>query len=211
MMMVMAAAATSVGADPADFEAGMPARMENACRIVLQGREVQGLARRKDGSGDRAGGQGAVLRGLGRSIREILGWPPSVFDETSKPSRGGNAEDVDTTPGSILSGAFGTSFPGLDRVGLSAAWIYDGLPLGDEWDDSDLFGSGLGRRIDLDAAQAGDPISGQEGFEDIDMRLIELGSSRRDAPRSVVSVGTGPGATEETPDVRLIFGFERLF
>jgi len=160
---------------------------------------------------DPAGGGDVVLRGLSKFDGDILDGLFSMPDETWESATGGNAEDVDATFESILSGTSDTKAVDPGGVWLNAAWMHDGLLSGDERDDSDLLGLELGRRFGADAVPAGDPVSGQEGFEDMDLRLVELGSRRPGAPRSVVSVGAGPGATEDTPDVRLIFAFEKLF
>ena len=97
----------------------------------------------------------------------------------------------------------------LDRLHLNLAYTRN-TDAGDDERNNRFTGVlGYSRRINSETILVTDFVYEQEEEKDTDTYLLELGVRHQINPLTVLSIGTGVGLTDDSPDFRITFGFQR--
>lgn len=124
---------------------------------------------------------------------------------------GKDTEGIDTTVKFIASKMpFPKSYL-LHRVHLNIIWRHDSERKDDERSDYYKAILGFSSRVGKDTMLVFDILREQERKEKEEANIFEVGIRRQLDPLTVIVVGGGAGLGDESPDMRLTFGFQRSF
>jgi hypothetical protein len=117
---------------------------------------------------------------------------------------------VDATVKAVLSKTLGTTTL-FQRLHVNLDWTHNTDAAEGERDDRLRAVLGHSVRLGPDTVLIADFVREQERERGMAMSLIEVGARRQLTPLTVLSAGIGFGVTDESPDVRLLVGYQRSF
>ncbi|NES87390.1 MAG: transporter [Moorea sp. SIO2B7] len=230
---------TAKAGDHFNLEEGLPIEVEDAYPIPYQGIEIQGqfLYERNHGKdffgieprieyGFAPNWQGritlpfqygsAVVDGIGDVGLELfynfntegLHTPAFAVSVSADFPTSSESKGVDPTVKFIMTKTLGKG-ANLDRLHLNLAYTRNTDAGDDERNDRFTGVLGYSRRINSETILVTDFVYEQEEEKDTDTYLLEFGVRHQINPLTVLSIGTGVGLTDDSPDFRITFGFQR--
>ncbi len=162
------------------------------------------------GNADRTGCGDVTVEGLYNFNTETLTLPAFSISAALTPPTGRDSAGLDTSLGLLVTKTLGRSSL-LHQVHFNGYWLHNSSPRDDERDDMYKLVLGYSRRVGTDTMLVMDILREQERQEDEAINLAEVGLRYSITPNIVLSGGVGFGFGDESPDVRVTFGFQYSF
>lgn len=141
---------------------------------------------------------------------ESLSLPAFAVSLSADFPTGNDSQGVDPTLKFIATKTLGAG-TGFDRLHLNLAYSLNDRPLDGERDDSWQAILGYSRRLSPETIFVADVVAEQEKDEGEEMYLLEAGIRHQVNPLTVLSIGGGAGLAEDSPDFRIVFGWQQSF
>jgi len=117
------------------------------------------------------------------------------------------SEGVDTTLKFILTKTIGRSSV-LQRIHVNGSWKHNSEAEGDEREDYYVAVAGYDVRVTPDTMLIIDFVREQDEMKDEEASIVEVGLRYQLTPLTVLALGAGAGIGDESPDVRVMVGFQ---
>jgi hypothetical protein len=140
--------------------------------------------------------------------QETLLFPALALSGTAIFPTSDEGEGVDTRAKFIATKSIGRSAK-FHRLHLNFVWNHNTDPLHDERDDYYSGIIGYDRAITADAFLVLDLVREQQKEKDQTYNLFEAGIRYQCNPLTVLTFGVGTGIGDDSPDIRVVVGFQR--
>jgi hypothetical protein len=159
------------------------------------------------GNADRTGSGDVTVKGMYNFNQEGIHLPAFSLEGGIDAPSGKGSEGVDPSLNLLVTKTLGKA-PSQDRIHLNAMWKYNAAAHRDERDHLYKVVLGYSRRLGPDALLVFDYVREAEQQRGQDINLLETGIRYSLTPALTLSAGVGFGIGEDSPDVRVTFGFQ---